>query len=270
MQLCTVIKRVRVAEGTLADYKTLSRFHYRDNRLGPFEKIFAAKLGNETAGVIVYSMPTPSLELRNVATGNYFAGLDRRSLVALVNRTVRTISRVIIEPRFRGLGLAVRLVRDTMPLMNVPMVEALAVMGHANPFFEKAGMKAYTAPLSAQCVQMKEAFSLVGIEERVAVDARAAQQHIEGLSQGERLFIEREMKRFLAGYGKRKHMPAGFERTQFVLSKLTDRPVYYLWLNPACTFCEVMARAIIEVPYRTAPVIAAKTPISSSESRPEL
>jgi len=238
MQTCTITKKLRILEGTLADYKVLSRFHYRDSRLGPFEKIFTLKLNNETVGVIVYSMPAPSLELRNIATGNYFVGLDRHSQIALVNKTVRTISRVIIEPRFRGLGLAVQLVRETMPLMNVPMIEALAVMGHANPFFEKAGMKAYTAPLSVKCIQMKEAFSLIGIEERIAVDTRAAQQHIEGLSQGKRLFIEREMKRFLAGYGKRKHSPAGLERTQFVLSKLTDRPVYYLWLNQACSFAK--------------------------------
>jgi hypothetical protein len=47
---------------------------------------------------------------------------------------------VIIEPRFRSLGQAVRLVKETMPLMNVPFIEALAVMGRVNPFFEKAGM----------------------------------------------------------------------------------------------------------------------------------
>jgi len=236
MQVCTITKKVRIVEGILADYKTLSRFHYRDSRLGPFEKIFTAKLGSETAGVIVYSMPVPCCQLRNIATSNYFFGLDRRSLISLVNKTLRTISRVIVEPRFRGLGLAVQLVRETMPLMNVPMIEALAVMGHANPFFEKAGMKSYTAPPCAECMQMKEAFSLIGIDERTSVDARAVQQHIEDLSQGKQSFIEREIKRFLAGYGKRKHMPAGLERTQFVLSKLTDRPVYYLWLNQACSF----------------------------------
>jgi hypothetical protein len=236
MQACTVTKNILILEGTLADYKALSHFHYRECHLGPFEKIFTLKLNNDTVGVIVYSMPVPSLELRNVATNNYFAGLDRRSLIALVNKTIRTISRVIIEPRFRGLGLAVKLVRQTMPLMNVPMIEALAVMGRANPFFEKAGMKAYTAPLPVKCMLMKEALSLIGIDKRIAVDAQAAQQHIESLSQGKRLFIEREMKRFLAGYGKRKNMPAGLERTQFVLSKLTDRPVYYLWLNQACPF----------------------------------
>ena len=97
-------------------------------------------------------------------------------------------------------------------------------------------MKAYTAPLSVKCILMKEALSLIGVEGQIPIDARAVQQHIESLSQGKRLFIEREMKRFLAGYGKRKNMPAGLERTQFVLSKLTDRPVYYLWLNQACPF----------------------------------
>lgn len=236
MPTCNILKKLSINEGSLSDYKVLSRFHYRDNRLGPFEKIFAAKLGAETAGVIVYSMPAPCLELRNVAIGNLFTGLDRRSLIALVNKTIRTISRVVVEPRLRGLGLAVRLVRETMPLMNVPMMEVLAVMGHANPFFEKAGMKAYTAPLSVKCVQMKEALSLVGIEDELLIDTEAAQQHIEGLSESGRFFIEREIKRFLAGYGKRKNMAPGPERTQFVLSKLTDRPVYYLWLNRACSF----------------------------------
>jgi GNAT superfamily N-acetyltransferase len=233
MQNCTITKQVQIVEGTLKDYRRLSRFHYRDSRLGPFERIFTAKLGGEVAGVIVYSMPAPSIELRRIATNNSFAGFDRRSSIALLNKTVRTISRVIVEPRFRGLGLAVRLVRETMPLENIPMIEALAVMGRANPFFEKAGMKAFVAPLNARCVQMAEALSLVGLDDGLLVDAQAAQQHIENLSQGKQSFIEREMKRFVAGYGDRRNMPAGPERTQFVLSKLTDRPVYYLWLNPA-------------------------------------
>ena len=33
--------------------------------------------------------------------------------------------------------------------MNVPFIEALAVMGRVNPFFEKAGMTRYDAPTSA-------------------------------------------------------------------------------------------------------------------------
>ena len=124
--------------------------------LGPYAAIFALKgkfrtaTKLETVGVIVYSMPTAGAQMRNVATGGIFAGLDKGTRLKLINKNIRTISRVIIEPRFRSLGLAVRLVRETMPLMNVPFVEALAVMGRANPFFEKAGLTRYEMrPMSA-------------------------------------------------------------------------------------------------------------------------
>jgi len=231
MQAQTITNRLQIIEGSLGDYKKLKRYHYRSSRLGPFEKIFSARLGDILAGVIVYSMPNPSIALRNVATNNYFVGLDRRTLISLVNKTIRTISRVIVEPRFRGMGLATQLVRHTLGLANVPIVEALAVMGYVNPFFEKAGMKAYTAPLDASCVRMAEALSLVGIENGLLIDAEAAQAHIENLSEGKKHFIERETKRFLAGYGRRKYMPQGLVRTGFILSKLSKRPVYYIWRN---------------------------------------
>ena len=67
-------------------------------------------------GVIVYIMPAPSLELRNVATGGVFGGLgDRGMQLQMVNENIRCVGRVIIEPRYRGLGLSSWLVKETMP-----------------------------------------------------------------------------------------------------------------------------------------------------------
>ena len=157
MDTCTVTKNLEIVPGTRADYESFSHYHYRESHLGPCAAIFALKAPesvnpqhkvgglSETIGVIVYSMPTAGAQMRNIATGGIFAGLDRTTQLKLINKNIRTISRVIIEPRFRSLGLAVRLVRETMPLMNVPFVEALAVMGRANPFFEKAGLTRYDA-----------------------------------------------------------------------------------------------------------------------------
>jgi GNAT superfamily N-acetyltransferase len=231
MQSCSVTKRLKIVRGSLDDYRVLSHFHYRDSSLVSYAGIFAMRLGKETVGVIVYSMPSIGLELRNHATGNLFAGLDRRTRLALVNRSIRCISRVIIEPRFRGLGLASRLVRETMPEMRVPIVEAMAVMGMVNPFFERAGMTAYRAPMPARCVQVIEALSRVGIEEELLIDAVEVQKRIDRLQQEETAFINNQIRVFLQSYGKRRHMPAGLERTRYVLSKLTDRPVYYIWFN---------------------------------------
>jgi hypothetical protein len=240
MRSCSVTKKLQIVPGCLDDYKQLAHYHYRDSRLGPFAAIFAlrpgkaldAQLGTNTVGVIVYTMPSPALELRNIATDNLFAGFDRSTRLALINKNIRCIGRVIIEPRFRSLGLASRLVRETMPEMGVPLVEAMAVMGLVNPFFEKAGMEAFTAKMPARCVQMLEAFSTVGIEKDILISPKKVQQKLDQLGRREAGFIELQIKHFLQSYGKRRHNQPGAERTRFVLSKLTLRPVYYIWFNP--------------------------------------
>jgi len=231
MQSCSVTKKVQIVPGNLGDYKQLAHYHYRDSHSGPYAAIFAMRLGRKTIGVIVYTMPSPGVELRNIATENFFAGFDKRTQLALVNKNIRCISRVIIEPRLRGLGLAGRLVRETLPRMNVPIVEAMAVMGLVNPFFEKAGMKAYAAKMPVRCVQLAEALSLVGIEKDTLIDAQATEQRLNQLGPFEAEFAELQIKHFLQSYGKRRMMSGGLERTAFVLSKLTTRPIYYIWIN---------------------------------------
>ncbi len=240
MQNCSICKKLRIIRGCLDDYKQLAHYHYLNNQPGPSAAIFALKPVPElagashtkTVGVIVYTMPSPSLELRNVATNNFFAGFDKSTQLALFNKNIRCISRVIIEPRFRGLGLASRLVRQTMPEMNVPVIEAMAVMGLVNPFFEKAGMKAYTANMPVRCIQLIEALSIVGIEQRELIHPQRVQRKLNQLPAPKAKFIELEIRRFLQSYGKRRNSQPGLERTRYILSKLTFRPLYYIWFNP--------------------------------------
>jgi hypothetical protein len=236
MRSCSVIKKLQIVSGGFEDYKKLARFHYRDSRPGAYTAIFAIKpvktLSTEPVGVIVYTMPSMGAELRNVATGDFFAGFDNRTRLGLINKNIRCISRVIIEPRFRGMGLASRLVRETMPKMDVPIIEAMAVMGMVNPFFEKAGMKPFTANMPRRCVQLVEAFSMVGVEKEELIDSEGVQGKLARLGQREAEFIELQIRHFLQSYGERRYERAGLERTGFVLSKLTFRPVYYIWFNP--------------------------------------
>lgn len=234
------MRGLEIVRGGGDDYRQLSHFHYRSGRLGPYAAIFALRakgklarrLGKKAVGVIVYTMPLGCLELRNAALGSIFSGLDRRTYLWLINRNIRSISRVIIEPRFRGLGLASQLVRETMPKMDVPFVEGMAVMGRVNPFFEKAGMVPYKAERSWRCSALIEAFSLVGIEERELIDPEGVQEKLKRLGGKEAKFIEFQTGKFLQGYGSRTGMGSGLERTAYVLSKLGERPVYYIWFNP--------------------------------------
>ena len=239
MHTCSIHERLAIVPGTLADYRDLATYHYRDGRPGPVKAVFVLKArkamgcqGKRTVGVIVYSMPNPRVALRHPATRQVFAGLDRQTELSLINRNIRCISRVVIEPRFRGIGLAARLVRETMPLMNVPVVEALGVMPLVIPFLEKAGMKSFEPRVGRNHVELIEALSAVGIEEDALVHPQAVQKQLEALPAPAADFIEARIIQFLKSHGTRRNMPPGLERTRYVLGKLAHRPAYYIWFHP--------------------------------------
>jgi len=239
MRTCSVAKGLELVPGDMSDYTQLAEYHYREERPVVVKAVYVLRpvrplgsFGRRPAGVIVYTMPNPRVELRTVATGGRFAGLDRQTELSLLNRNVRCIARVIVEPRLRGIGLASRLVRETMPMMNVPIVEAMGVMPLVNPFLQRAGMKAFEPRVPVEHVKLIEAFSAVQVEESDLVSPATVQARLDGLTGPEAAFIERHIVEFLKSHGTRRTMPPGIERTRYLLGKLTHRPVYYIWLNP--------------------------------------
>ena len=58
-----------------------------------------------------------------------------------LNRDWAIVSRVVIHPKYRTIGLGARLVRETLPLVGRRHVELIAVMAQYNPFAEHAGMR---------------------------------------------------------------------------------------------------------------------------------
>ena len=134
-RVCSVTRDLRVEEGSLEDYKRLAEFHYRSSGHPPPLKIYALKRKDgETVGVILYSWPPVNIFGRRQALGK---NLSLRE----INQKVAMISRVVLHPKYRSIGLGIRLVKETLPLVGRPYVETVAVMARYNPFFEKAGMK---------------------------------------------------------------------------------------------------------------------------------
>jgi len=58
-----------------------------------------------------------------------------------LNEKLSIISRVVVHPKYRTIGLGAKLVKETLPLAGTPYVEMPAVMAKYNPFAEKAGMR---------------------------------------------------------------------------------------------------------------------------------
>ena len=233
---CSLQKYLRIVPAKCADYEELSRFHYQPAALGPTRAVYKfidehpwRRLATLVVGVIVYGSPPANLAGRNYATGGMFAGLDRTSALSLLNERMVCIRRVIIEPRYRGLGLAGRLVSETMPLTGAAMVEAVSAMGRTHPFFKRAGMQAFAPPPDAKTERMRAAMEAVRTDETLWHDSTAVHKKIEQLSRQSRTFIDSEMGRFCQKFTNRREMGHSPQRTGFVLSKLASQGAYYLW-----------------------------------------
>ncbi len=147
-------RRWRVDRGKLADYHQLARFHYRAGPPAANKRVYIIPAprrhrrwgGPRLAAVAVVSPPVLYCRGRNlISAGRYHRG-DRRVAIARLNAEVECISRVVVHPIYRGLGLASTLVRHILRTSPMPLVESLAVMGKVHPFQERAGMSKLVDP----------------------------------------------------------------------------------------------------------------------------
>lgn len=158
---------IEIKHATLDEYRTLVRFHYRGGE--PATRNMAggmlrACVDGALAGVLVVSMPTLNGGWRDLAwPGRYTAG-PKRELARLINAELRCISRVVVDPRFRARGVATALVRAYLAEPITRCTEAVAAMGAACPFFERAGMAAYRPPPSAKDQRLADALTHLDID----------------------------------------------------------------------------------------------------------
>jgi len=107
---------------------------------------------DEFCGVIVYKSPAVRTAGRKKAFGRVLTIYE-------VNQVLTCIARVVVHPKYRTIGLGVKLVRETLPLAGKPYVETTAVMARYNPFFERAGMtkiaENYTAYEHSEVAQVE-------------------------------------------------------------------------------------------------------------------
>jgi GNAT superfamily N-acetyltransferase len=151
------------------------------------------RLGNELIGVIVYSTTYKSLAGRNIVFGDYYKNNIKR-----VNRDIARIARVIIHPKFRGVGLGVKLVKETMPLVGKKIIEAIAVMAKYNPFFEKAGMKRIdiVRKLTKEQKKALEFLKSKGFDIELIRSKKYCEEFLNSLTNEERKKLESMLKHF--------------------------------------------------------------------------
>lgn len=93
--------------------------------------------GVEPVGICLFVSPPLSLGPRNRYFGR--SGRWEGTSIRAMNRQLVLLSRVVLHPTYRGAGVASAFIRRSCELSGYRWIEALAQMGHVNPFFERAG-----------------------------------------------------------------------------------------------------------------------------------
>jgi ABC-type lipoprotein export system ATPase subunit/GNAT superfamily N-acetyltransferase len=131
---CSVTGDMAVEEATKEDYRELAHLHYREHGVVAPLKFFRLRRGGELVGVIAYTYCAP-------AVGGRAQNVGYKPRLEELNRDWALISRVVVHPKYRSVGLGARLVRETLPLVGRRHVELVAVMARYSPFAERGGMR---------------------------------------------------------------------------------------------------------------------------------
>ncbi|MEM2909799.1 MAG: hypothetical protein QXO01_01855 [Nitrososphaerota archaeon] len=242
---CSLLKEVVISKGTTDDYKRLEMFHYKGSRPVGITDVFKAEIHGDLAGIIVYNTSYFDLKPRNIALPHLVEirrHVGLKSLTEYVNKNFRRIARVVVAPKYRGIGLGVKLVKETMPLVGVPYVETLAVMAKYNPFFEHAGMKevVYEREYDKRQQKVLEFLESMGLNVELAKSRKKNLSWLRTLSSKqvkdvakvvETLVCERFTKPRLAK--KLREGKFSLEDLAEAIAQFKTKPKYYIWKNPS-------------------------------------
>ncbi len=239
---CSILKEISIQSGSREDYLALEEFHYRAKTPTQLHHIYSAKFDGKVVGAIACMAPYLNLHARNYCLPDLYRGLSRKEKAQRTNRDFIRIARVVVHPKFRSIGLGVKLVKETLPLLDRPYVETLAVMARYNSFFELAGMKRIEPPPSPTQIEYRkklERLAEIGFDIHLISSKRYNLSILEKLSK-EKVEL---VKMFVLGNCFARGMRSDNELEKHVrngnikaiaeaLSRHRLEPIYLIWKNP--------------------------------------
>ncbi len=234
---CELLDSVKIDPCSANEIEPLDQFHYRGAAGGIVRWRFKATIEGELAASITYVFPHLSLKGRNMALPEFRGKLTRERLQKM-NKEITRISRVIVAPKFRSIGLGAYIVRETMPMTGMKYVETLAVMARYNFFFELAGMTRVETPKDESFERDIQELEALGFR-RELLASRA--QNLKTLSRLGQTELEKVSKFALRHcvsnkYRKPRLIPGvkglDGEAIAEALQNVKSNAVYLWWRNP--------------------------------------
>jgi len=234
---CSLLRDVVVEEGDVRDWRLLAFLHYRGHRLGGVVRVFRAVLRGRVVGVVVYATPY------FMAPGHaefFNPEWYRRMRFGHVLR----VQRVVVHPSFRGIGVARKLLAESMPRLGVPFVEILSSMERLVPFTRGLMRSTVVETSPEKAVKCEEFQHLFGIDLR-RHGAAEVYEYVRKTAGVRRLVKWLKENLHIFAQGKTEKISRENLTRMLKLAKSSASPkVYGLWINHDEKLRDVVERAL--------------------------
>jgi len=124
-------------EGKVSDWPYFAKWHYRGHGLGPVRRVNVLQHGDEKVGICVFGFGPLASSHRNRVFG--LGGKMSSARARLINRNFACVSRLVLDPRYRGAGIGGWFLRRACEMAPWPWIELISEMANLVPFYRAAG-----------------------------------------------------------------------------------------------------------------------------------
>lgn len=139
----SIVAECRFERGATADWKALKPLHYAAGDPATVHSVWTARhpACSGPAAVAVLSWPDLHSAARNLATGDEYICKANPAAVRRLNREVLKLSRIVVTPELRGLGIARALLTQVIGSVRTKWIECVTALGKDVGFLESLGFR---------------------------------------------------------------------------------------------------------------------------------
>jgi ABC-type lipoprotein export system ATPase subunit len=129
--------KLDLREGKVSDWPYFAKWHYRGHGIGPVRRVNLLFHGRQKVGICVFGFGPLASAHRNRLFG--LKGKISSERARVINRNFACVSRLVLDPRYRGAGIGGWFLRRACEAAPWPWIELISEMANLVPFYEAAG-----------------------------------------------------------------------------------------------------------------------------------
>ena len=246
----SLMNEIYVEKGTREDWKEFHALHYKAEQLGIWPRIYRIGIQDQPIGCMVFTVPRMTLSGRNTLFKHIAPNQDGMDTTIMnkyrakwLNAHTATLSRIVLDTMYRGVGVAYRAMNIGMRMTGYDMLEFQSSMSRVNPFAQKAGIT-FAKP-KRNAAYAKGLVFFRRWFESIPTDYVGIYEEYQSLTEAEKVRCLEEMRTFYYTYScMEKSGDNRFKRRERVDSLSVPKlikslqqlvfayPMYGVYLNP--------------------------------------